>query len=162
MVRRTFFSFHYERDVWRASIVRNSWLTQDREAAGFWDASLWEESKRKGDNAIKRLIDNSLRNTSVTVVLIGYQTATRNWVKYEIKQSYIKNNGILGAYIHNIRDQYGFTDHKGGNPFDNIYLDEGSSKTYFSQLYPTYDYVNNDGYNNLGKWIEEAARKVGR
>ena len=24
MARRTFFSFHYERDVWRASIVRNS------------------------------------------------------------------------------------------------------------------------------------------
>ena len=47
MARRVFFSFHYERDIWRANVVRNSWVTQDREAAGFWDASLWEEAKKK-------------------------------------------------------------------------------------------------------------------
>ena len=41
MARRVFFSFHYERDIWRANVVRNSWLTKDREAAGFFDASLW-------------------------------------------------------------------------------------------------------------------------
>jgi len=34
MARKVFFSFHYERDIWRASIVRNSWVTKpDREAA---------------------------------------------------------------------------------------------------------------------------------
>ncbi len=39
MARRVFFSFHYERDVWRAGQVRNSWVTKDREEAGFWDAA---------------------------------------------------------------------------------------------------------------------------
>ena len=48
MARRVFFSFHYERDIWRVNVVRNSWLTKGREAAGFWDASLWEEAKKKG------------------------------------------------------------------------------------------------------------------
>ena len=44
MARRVFFSFHYDRDVWRASVVRNSWkLKPDREAAGFFDAGIWEE-----------------------------------------------------------------------------------------------------------------------
>ena len=58
MARRVFFSFHYERDIWRANQVRNSWVTQpDRESAGFFDASLWEEAKRKGDAAIKKMID---------------------------------------------------------------------------------------------------------
>ncbi len=47
MARRVFFSFHYERDIWHANVVRNSWITQDREAAVFWDASLWEEAKKK-------------------------------------------------------------------------------------------------------------------
>jgi MTH538 TIR-like domain (DUF1863) len=47
MARRVFFSFHYERDIWRASIVRNSWVTKpDRQAAGFFDASIWEEAKK--------------------------------------------------------------------------------------------------------------------
>jgi len=38
MARRVFFSFHYERDNWRAGQARNSWVTKDRESAGFWDA----------------------------------------------------------------------------------------------------------------------------
>ncbi|KKL85384.1 hypothetical protein LCGC14_1955320 [marine sediment metagenome] len=36
MVRRVFFSFHYEGDIWRSNVVRNSWVTKDRETAGFW------------------------------------------------------------------------------------------------------------------------------
>ncbi len=162
MVRRTFFSFHYDRDIWRSSIVRNSWVTQDREAAGFWDASLWEEAKKKGDKALKNLIQQGLKNTSVTVVLIGNESAERKWVNYEIKESYSKGNGLLGLFIHNIRDSNRNRDIKGRNPFDNIYIEEGANKTYFSRLYPTYDYINDDGYNNLGNWIEEAARKAGR
>jgi hypothetical protein len=106
MARRVFFSFHYERDIWRANVVRNSWVTQDREAAGFWDASLWEEAKKKGDAAIKQMIDDALRNTSVTAVLIGTETASRPYVKYELIQSYNKTprNGMLGVYIHGIKD----------------------------------------------------------
>ena len=30
-----------------------------------------------------------------------------------------------------------------------------------SQIYQTYDYVD-DGYNNLGRWIEDAAQAAGR
>jgi hypothetical protein len=41
-------------------------------AAGFQDASLWEESKKKSDKAIKNLIDEGLKNTSVTVVCVTY------------------------------------------------------------------------------------------
>lgn len=162
MVRRTFFSFHYERDIWRSSIVRNSWVTQDREAAGFWDASLWEEAKKKGSEALKKLIQQGLKNTSVTVVLIGNKTAERRWVKYEIIESHNNGKGLLGVYIHNIRDRDRYRDNKGRNPFDSIYIEEGARKTYFSRLYPTYDYINDDGYNNLGNWIEKAARKDGR
>lgn len=157
MARRVFFSFHYERDIWRANVVRNSWLTQDREAAGFWDASLWEEAKKKGDDAIKRMIDKGLEGTSVTVVLIGTETSSRKWVRHEIKESY-RRNGLLGVYIHNIRDNNGHTDIKGDNPFDYIYIDRDGKKVYFSKLYPTYDWVNDDGYNNLGEWVERAAK----
>lgn len=88
MARRAFFSFHYERDVWRASVVRNSWVTKpDREAAGFFDAGIWEEAKKRGDAAIKKLIDDALVGTTVTAVLIGAETSTRMYVKYEIDQS---------------------------------------------------------------------------
>lgn len=105
MARRVFFSFHYEKDIWRASQVRNSWVTKpDREAAGFWDAASWEEIKKKGDEAVKRWIRDQLNGTSVTVVLIGTETSERRYVQYEIEQSWERNNGLIGVYIHNIKD----------------------------------------------------------
>ena len=75
MARRVFFSFHYRRDVWRANTIRNSPVVVGTAAAGFQDASLWEDAKKEGDAAIKKLIDNALLGTSATVVLIGAKTA---------------------------------------------------------------------------------------
>ena len=162
MVRRVFFSFHYDRDIWRANVVRNSWVTRDREDSGFWDASLWEETKLKGETAIKNLIDNGLKNTSVTVVLIGQETSKRKYVLYEIEQSHNKKNGLLGIYIHEIKDRNGYTDLKGENPFNSLYIENGWSRKYFSDIYPTYDWKWDNGYYNIGKWVEEAAQRAGR
>ena len=47
MARRVFFSFEYEHDVSRAMVVRNSWVTQDRKAAGFVDAADFEEVEQR-------------------------------------------------------------------------------------------------------------------
>lgn len=162
MARRVFFSFHYERDIWRAGRVRNSWVTQDRESAGFWDAASWEEVKKKGEESIKRWINKQLEGTSVTVVLIGAETSSRKYVIYELEQSHKRGNGMLGIYIHNMKDSDGKTDKKGSDTFGDIFTDEKGEKKYFWQLYPTYDWVNNNGYNNLGDWVEKAAKKAGR
>lgn len=142
MAHRTFFSFHYEQDVWRASIVRNSATTKPNIDAEFIDASLWEEAKRKGDDAIRRLINSGLFNTTVTAVLIGSQTSYRRWVRYEIERSLARGNGLFGIYIHNIKDRNGNTAPRGNNP-----LPYG---------YTTYDWVYDDGYNNLGSWVDKA------
>lgn len=148
MARRAFFSFHFQHDIFRANVVRNSWITRDREAAGFYDASLWEEAQTKGEAAVKALIDAGLRNTSVTVVLIGKQTASRPYVKYEIEQSIARGNGLLGIRIEKIKDIRGNVDDPGPNP-----LPAG---------YPLYLWNKNDGYTNLGTWIERAAKAAGK
>lgn len=69
-MRKVFFSFKYE-DVSRAMVVRNSWVAQGKEAAGFVDAADFEAIKRQGVQAIKNWIDKQLSGTSVTVVLVG-------------------------------------------------------------------------------------------
>lgn len=163
MARRTFFSFHYERDIWRACIVRNSWLTkEDREDAGFWDASLWEEAKTKGKDAIKEMIDDALKGTTVSVVLIGKETSGRDWVRYEVQASHEKGNGLLGIFIHNIQDNEKKTDSPGDTDFGPIGEDDNGDPVCFSDLYPTYDWVEDDGYTNLGDWIEAAAQAAGK
>ena len=159
MARRVFFSFHYERDVWRAGQVRNSWVTQERQSAGFWDAASWEEVKKKGKDAIERWIDRQLEGTSVTVVLIGAETSTRPYVRYEITESLNKGNGLLGIYIHNMKDRAGNRDTKGTNPFDNWTFSDPQGRVV---TFPTYDWVRDDGYSKMGDWIETAAKRARR
>lgn len=148
MARRTFFSFHYQRDIWRINQVRNVPNVIGCAAAGFQDASLWEEAKKKGDAAIKAMIDKALENTSVTVVFIGNQTANRKYINYEIDKSVERGNGILGVRIHHLKDRDGRVDLPGAVP---VKITQGG--------YRVYTYTNTD---DLGRWIEDAAKAAGR
>jgi len=154
MARKIFFSFHYERDAWRGGQVRNSNVVSSDDRYGFIDAADWEAIKKKGDAAIEGWIDDQLENTSVTVVLVGAETASREWVQYEILKSWNRGNGLVGIKIHNIKDQDQKTDTPGANPFDGFKLPDG---TLLSSVARTYDWVVDDGRKNLGKWADEAA-----
>ena len=162
--RHVFYSFYYQRDISRVNQIRNSsqpWLNR-QEPHGIWDNSMWETAREHGKAAIERLIDDSLIGTSVTVVLIGAETAGRDYVNYEIEQSHNRNNGLVGVYIHNVKNFQGETDSRGANPFDDWYVETNGRRVYFSEMYKTYDYVLDNGYDNLGSWVEEAAVAAGR
>lgn len=49
--------------------VRNSWVTQGVEKAGFIDKAEFEKVQRQGKKAVENWIDNQLKGTSVTVIL---------------------------------------------------------------------------------------------
>ena len=199
VARRTFFSFHYEADVTRAWVVRNSWVTKiaqgEREAAGFFDSSVFEAKERESVETLKTFLREGLRNSTVTCVLVGTQTALRRWVRYEIFRSFIRGNGLLAIRVHSILGLNKRQSASGANPFRNIafkvdgdkvrfkeYMTSGwqlardvgsmrlSDVTYslggktnhsFSTLFPIYDWISDDGYENLGAWIEGAARRAG-
>jgi hypothetical protein len=159
LVRRVFFSFHYGRDVWRVNQVRNSWVAkEDREAAGFIDAAEWEEVKQDGEDAIKRWIDEQMYGTSVTAVLIGNETAERDWVHYEIKKSIERGNGIVGIKVHSLKDKEGSTDFSGSNPLKKFVVEEDGDVKTLSSIFPTYHWERDDGRENIGSWMEEAAQ----
>ncbi len=146
MARRVFFSFKYK-DVSRAMVVRNSWVTQGRQAAGFIDAAEFEQVKRQGDKAIQDWIDRQLEGTSVTVVLVGARTCSSKWVKYEIQKSIERGNGLLGIDVSKIANLQGNTSERCGK------LPKG---------YDFYLWNKDEGYKNMGSWIEAAARKASR
>ena len=116
MARRVYFAFHFENDIWRVNQIRNLNVVLGTDLAGFFDHSEYEEAKKKGEEEIKRLIRAKLTNTTVTVVLIGTETANRPYVKYEIAQSIARKNGLLGVYIHHLKDQAGQTSQRGPKP----------------------------------------------
>lgn len=148
MARRVFFSFHYQRDIFRINQIRSIPNITGCPAAGFQDASLWEEAKNKGDANIKRMIDNALNNTSVTVVFIGNQTADRKYVKYEIEQSIARGNGVVGVQIHHLKDHSQNIDKPGAIP--TLLKANG---------FTSYKYVD---YEKLANRIEEAAKNAGK
>ncbi len=148
MARRTFFSFHYQRDIWRINQIRNIPNITGCSAAGFQDASLWEKAKKKGDAAIKKLIDEELKNTTVTVVCIGAKTAGRKYINYEIEQSIQRGNGIVGIQIHEIKDSNGNKDTVGTAP-----------PKITANGYKVYKYVDHE---KLANRIEEAAKNAGK
>jgi len=163
MARKVFFSFHYQRDVVRAAQVRNSWVTKkDREYAGFWDKAKWESIRRGGDESIKHWINRQLKGTSVTVVLIGSETYGRKYVNYEINRTCNLEHGLLGIYIHRLKNFQGYKSIKGKNPFDFFEFKNKYGKIVkLSSVIKTYDWIGNNGYLNLGHWVELAAKQAG-
>ena len=136
MAKRVFFSFHYQDVIdFRANVVRKHWLTKkDREDAGFFDASIWEEAQKKGKIAIKRLINSGMRNTSNTCALIGTSTFVRPWVRYEILKSMRRGNSVFGVHINGIKGKNEKTKVNGKNPFDYLgikYSNDGTLLTMY-------------------------------
>ncbi len=118
--RRAFFSFHYD-DIMRVNVVRNAWKIDHPDTAAmrsFYDSSLWESRKLEGLEALKRLIREGVDNTSAICVLIGSETWSREWVRYEIARAVIDNRGLLGVHINNINHHQTRGPHSlGNNPF---------------------------------------------
>ncbi|MBD5167644.1 MAG: TIR domain-containing protein [Helicobacter sp.] len=157
MARRVFFSFHYENDISRSMVVRNNWVTQGKESAGFIDKAEFEKMERQGERVIYNWIDRQLEGTSVTVVLIGSETLERKFVQYEIYKSWERGNAIIGVYIHSIRDFNSNTSRKGD--VCTVIGKYNNNPICFNEICcGIYDYVAQDGYNNMGIWIENAAR----
>jgi len=140
MARTVFFSFDY-RDLWRANVVRNSGFVEAVSPVGFHDAAIWDEAKKEGKVALKKLIDSIIDSTSVTVVLIGAQTANQALVSYEIERSITRGKGLFGIRIENLKDQFGVTDARGPDP---VGLTRVGA--------PIYEWE----YGRLGQWVELA------
>lgn len=152
--RQVFFSFHYDEDNWRASQVRNMGKV---DSSSTFSANEWEEVKEKSDDKIRRWIDKQMEKRSCLVLLIGKDTAQRKWINYEIKKAYDLNKGIVGVYIHKLKDKTGVQNKKGSNPFDHLTLNGIKLSHYiktFDSSYINSQFVYNDIQNNLENLIE--------
>lgn len=158
MARRVFYSFHYKPDNWRASQVRNIGVVEGNRPVSDND---WEAVKKGGDKAIESWINDQVSGKSCSVILIGEKTAGRKWIKYEIKKSWESEKGVLGIYIHNLKDREEKQSSKGRNPFEDFTL--GDDKKKLSSIVKAYDPPYKTSKNvydhissNLVDWIEEA------
>ena len=113
--RKVFYSFHYDNDCWRTQQIRNIGLIDGSKPVSPND---WEAVKKGGESSIKKWIANQLSGCSCTVVLVGAETANREWVLHEIVEFWNSKKGLVGIRINNLKDRKGNQSAPGPNPFD--------------------------------------------
>lgn len=156
MARKSFFSFHYKPDNWRAAQVRQIGALEGNTPVSDND---WETVTKGGDAAIKAWITNQLKGCSCLVVLIGENTAGRKWISHEIEEAWVGKMGVVGIHIHGLKGVDGKQSSKGSNPFDSITVG-GNKLSSMAKVYDTpytmstnvYDHIK----DNLAAWVEEA------
>ena len=161
MARNVFFSFHYKADNWRVSQIKQIGSLEGQPVCS---ANKWEEVEAGGDKAIQKWIDDNMVGKTCLVVLIGQKTAGREWVEYEIKKAWKDKKGVLGVYIHNLKDKDGNQSAKGTNPFSGFNVGDDPLTKYAKAYDPpsssstsVYDHIK----ENIETWIEEAIRLRG-
>ena len=160
MTKKVFLSFHYKQDVRRVSQVKQIGALEEQPLL---DGNGWEQVKRGGDPAIKAWIAREMKGKVCLVVLIGSTTAGRPWVEYEIKKAWSDGLGVVGVYIHGLKDPVTGTTSKGGNPFARIKYSDGSA---MSAIVDAHDPQGPDVYRsiqqNIEVWIDQAIQTRGR
>lgn len=147
--RKCFYSFHYKPDCTRVAQIRNIGTIEGNRPASDND---WESVTSGGDAAIKKWIADQLNGKSCTIVLVGADTAGRKWINHEIVQSWDGKKGVVGIYIHGIKDISGNTTSKGSNPFDSITIgDSGKKLSSVVKCYTPSGSTSKEKY----AWIEE-------
>lgn len=150
--RQVFFSFHYERDHWRAAQIREL-------SAGSVFTNDQETENPGSESTIAEWIGTQLKTADCTVVLIGSETSYRRWVNYEIAKSWNDGKGVLGIDVHALPDEYGRHCLVGHNPFDKMII----NGCRLSSIVPVYkpwhandadasDHIN----RNIADWVENA------
>lgn len=149
-----FYSFHYDNDVFRVQQIRNMDVIEGDEPVL---PTAWGQIKRRGDDAVERWIDESMKYKRCVLVLVGEETANRRWVQYEIKKAYESRKGLLGVYVHNLKCPRTGQCAKGANPFD-MFTVKGRRER-LSTVIPCYD-PGHDAYAgiaaNLAHWVARA------
>ena len=156
--RRTFFSFHYKPDNWRASQVRNMGVVEGNEPVSDND---WETVTKGGDAAIRRWINDQMRGKSCAIILIGSNTSGRKWIKYEIEKAWNDGKGVVGIYIHNLQEQQRRPVAQRSEPFLQLHRKRKRLSNIVKSYDPPYKRSTNvyaHIKDNIADWVEEAIR----
>jgi len=156
MARKCFYSFHYKPDNWRAGQVRNMGVIEGNQPVSDND---WESVTKGGDSSITKWISDQMSGRSCTVLLIGSGTAGRKWINHEIEKTWKDKKGLLGVYVHNLKNKDSDQSTKGSNPFAGFKVSEKPLSDIVKTYDPPYS-ASNDVYkyisDNLASWVEKA------
>jgi hypothetical protein len=134
MAKSSFVSFHYQRDHWRVQQILRMGALEGQEEI---PAQNWEAVKARGRAAVEAWIDEEMNYKQAVIVMIGAETADREFVKYEIKRAWAMKKPLLGIRIHGLKNSNGNTDSAGPDPF--LQFGFSNSTNTFANYVPVFD-----------------------
>ena len=158
MDRKCFYSFHYKPDNMRASQVRNIGVIEGNQPVSDND---WETVTKGGDDAIKKWIAAQMKGKTCCIVLVGSDTANRKWINFEIIKAWDEGLGVVGIYIHGLKNFEGQTSAQGDNPFDYIgYGKTGNKLSSIVKCYNPSGADSKDRYDWISKHLANAVQEA--
>jgi len=156
--RQVFYSFHYKPDSWRVSQVRNIGVIEGNKPAPDND---WESIVNAGEQKIKNWIKEQMKGRSCTIVLVGENTAGRKWINHEIVESWNAGMGVVGIYIHGLKNKEEYISNQGKNPFDKItYGNDGKKLSAVVKCYNPAGSNSKERYAWISKYISDAVEEA--
>ena len=156
--RNCFYSFHYIPDNWRAATVRSIGTIEGNNPTS---DNNWETITKGGDTAIKKWITDEMRGKSCIVVLVGSNTAGRKWINHEIIKGWDDGKGVVGIYIHGLKNKDGKVSTKGSNPFSSIgYGNTGKKLSSIVKCYDPAGSTSKERYDWITKHLANAVEEA--
>jgi hypothetical protein len=155
-----FYSFHYDRDAARVQQIMNMGVIESQQLLS---SQQWEHVRRQGRAAIKDWIEKHVRYKTAVVVLVGAETASREWVNYEITKGWNDKRGLVGIRINGLAPLGLSQDRPGANPFTNVRLDGGRTVADDARLHRPSGTTSKEIYAsiqaNLTTWVDNAYKR---
>ena len=155
-----FYSFHFARDAARVQQVFDMGVVEGQRLLS---APEWEAVTRRGRTAIKSWIDDQMKYKAAAVVLVGAETAGREWVLYEIGKAWTERRPLVGVRIHGLAPDGGVADPPGINPFGQVQLQYGETLADRVPLHTpegtTPEEIAASIRANLGGWVAGAYKR---
>ncbi|MBA3006235.1 MAG: TIR domain-containing protein [Proteobacteria bacterium] len=158
--RRVFYSFHYKPDAVRASQVRQIGAIEGNKSAtdNEWEKITGGSDAATKDKAIKKWIADQMEGRTCTVILVGQNTANRKWINHEIIKSWNDGMGVVGIYIHGLKNFEGDMSTKGANPFD--YITYGVIKKKLSSTVKCYNPAGSNSKDRYAWIVQHLANAI--
>jgi hypothetical protein len=143
---------------WRIGRISAKQTWREMDGSSF-ESNDWEKISNTGDEAVKKWINKQMKKAACLVVLIGSQTAGRDWINYEIEHAWAEGKGVLGVYIHKLVGSNGKQAEMGSNPFEYFSIGERGLSEVVSVYNPPFE-ESSDVYEyirrNMDSWIFQA------
>lgn len=143
-------------DAWLVNQIMNLPEVIGAKNIGFLKGVPNEEIKQS-DDKIKKWIDENMNKCSCLILFCGENTYKSRWVKYEIELAREKNKGRFIIQLEGMTKRDNTICKRGIDPYEYYgFYSCGGIKAYEIK---SYNWINNNGINNISSWIEDAINR---